>query len=327
MVSPAAEIPTTMKAAVIDQFGGPDLITIRTLPVPNVDATEILIKIHAAGVGVWDADVREGSWRPFETIHFPLVLGTDGAGIVVAKGTRSRRFEIGDRVWACDYANEKGGFYAEYVAVRDDHAGLVPTALDLLEAGAGATTGLTAHQGIDQHLKVKESDAVLIFGGTGAVGTLAIQLAKRRGAYVITTASGRDGTEMVRRLGVDEVIDARASDAPQRLRELAPEGISAVLALAGGENLNRLLEMVRTSGRVAYPNGVEPEPKRRRDYRLIPYDAEIGPRQFTQLKHAAEEAKLQVPIAAVFSLEQAAKAHHRLREGHLLGRIALRIEK
>ena len=325
-LSKLTEIPAWMKAAVIESFGGPEVIKLRTLPVPQVNATEVLINIHAAGVGVWDADIRNGSWRPFGKTTFPLVLGTDGAGVVVAKGPRSRRFNIGDRVWAYDYANPKGGFYAEYAAVKESHVGVVPSGLDLLEAGAGATTGLTAEQGIDDHLKVKASDTVLIFGGTGAVGTLAIQFAKRHGAYVIATASGRDGTKLVRRLGADEVIDARAPDASQRLQARAPGGLTAVLALAGGENLNRLLEQVRANGRVAFPNGVEPEPKRRRNYRLIAYDAEAGPREFLRLKKAAEEAQLEVPIAAVFPLSQAAKAHQRLERGHVLGRIALRIE-
>jgi NADPH:quinone reductase-like Zn-dependent oxidoreductase len=94
---------------------------------------------------------------PFGRPKFPLVLGTDGAGIVVANGTRVRRFSVGDRLWAYHYANPKGGFYAEYVAVDDRHAGRVPKHLDLLQVGAAATTGLTALQGIDVALRVRST--------------------------------------------------------------------------------------------------------------------------------------------------------------------------
>src|ERR1700680_1236116 len=141
-------VPAMMKAAAIDRFGPPQVLTLHTFPVPEPGPSEILIAIHAAGVGVWDASVRDGSWRPYKHLQFPLILGTDGAGIVVSKGSRVRRFDMGDRVWAYHYANPKGGFYAEYVAVDAQHAGLVPKHLDLLQAGAGATTGLTALQGI-----------------------------------------------------------------------------------------------------------------------------------------------------------------------------------
>jgi NADPH:quinone reductase-like Zn-dependent oxidoreductase len=115
---------------------------------------------------VWDAEVRDGSWRPFGNPKFPLVLGTDGAGIVVAKGARVRRFNLGDRLWACDYANPKGGFYAEFVAVDNQHAGRAPKHMDLLQAGAAATTGLTALQGIDGALHVRAGETVLIYGAS-----------------------------------------------------------------------------------------------------------------------------------------------------------------
>src|ERR1700757_5075756 len=134
----------TMKAAAIDRFGPPRVLKLHTLAVPRPGPRQVLIAVYAAGVGVWDADVRSGSWRPYGRPKFPLVLGTDGAGVVVAKGGRGRNFQNGDRVWAYHYANPKGGFYAEYIAVDADHVGSVPRGLDPKEAGAGATTGLTA---------------------------------------------------------------------------------------------------------------------------------------------------------------------------------------
>jgi NADPH:quinone reductase len=321
-----AAIPATMKAAAMDRFGPPSVLKVHTLQVPVPGPREVLIALHSAGVGVWDASIRDGSWRPAGSPDFPLVPGTDGAGIVVAKGARVRRFRIGDRVYAYDYANPKGGFYAEYVAVDANRAGRVPRRLDLLHAGATVTTGLTALQGIDA-LRLRRGETIFIFGASGAVGTLAVQFAKRQRAHVIATASGRDAAALLRRLGADAVIDGRRNDATEKLHALAPKGIDAALVLASGEALESCLSLVRPGRRVAYPNGVEPEPKRRPKIRLLAYDAAVGPREFTRLERAVVEAKLRVPIAAIYSLAQAAKAHARLERGHVLGRIVLRIRE
>jgi NADPH:quinone reductase-like Zn-dependent oxidoreductase len=254
---------------------------------------------------------------------FPLVPGTDGVGIVVAKGAGVRRFRIGERV----YAFKLGGFYAEYVAVTEQNVGRVPGLLDTLQAGAAAVTSLTALQGVDDALHVKKGETLLIFGASGAVGTLAVQLAKRRKARVLATASGRAAASLVQDLGAEAVIDARKSNFIEQLRALTPGGLDAVLALAGGDALEQCLDLVRTGGRVAYPNGVEPEPRRRQGVRLTAYDAEAGPREFARLERAVVEAKLRVPVAAVYPLSQAAKAHVRLQRGHVLGRIVLRVRR
>jgi NADPH:quinone reductase-like Zn-dependent oxidoreductase len=313
-----------MKAAAMERFGPPAVLRLHTLPVPAPGPREVRIALHAAGVGVWDADVRDGSWRPFGRPSFPLIPGTDGAGIVAARGARVRRLRVGDRVWAADY---EGGFYAEYVAVDVDRAAPVPRRLDLLHAGAAVVTGLTALQGIDDALRLRRGETVLIFGASGAVGTLAVQFARRRGARVLATASGRDATRLVRRLGAHGVIDARKAGVRQRLRTLVPDGLDAALALAGGAALETCLDLVRAGGRVAYPNGVEPEPRRRPRVRSLAYDAELGPREFARLGRAVTEARLEVPIAAVYPLAVAARAHARLERGHILGRIVLRIRR
>jgi NADPH:quinone reductase len=171
---------------------------------------------------------------------------------------------------------------------------------------------------------VRRRETVLVFGASGSVGTLAVQFAKRRGARVLATASGTAAMTLVRRLGADAVIDARRDDAADRLRDLTPRGIDAALALAGGDVLERCLDFMRDGGRIAYPNGVEPEPKPRRGFRILAYDAQAGPREFAQLGRAVEEARLRVPIAAAYPLGRAAEAHRRLQE-KVIGRLVLRI--
>ena len=322
-----SEIPATMRAAAIDRFGGPEVLSIHTLPVPEPNAKEVLIALDAAGVGTWDAGQRDGEWAEGDE-QFPLILGLDGAGTVVAVGARVDRVAIGDYVYSYSFSNPKGGYYAEYVAVSAAKVARVPDALGAngaISAAAMPALGLTALQGVDDALELEDGETVIVHGASGNVGMLAVQFAKQRGARVLATASGRDGVEFVRRLGADEVIDGRSDDIGRAAKRFAPDGIDAVLAFVGGHELTGCLDTLRRRGRVAYPNGIEPAPRKRRGLRVKAYDAEAGAREFERLGRAIESAHPQIPIAEVFTLEDAAKAHERLERGHVLGRIVLRI--
>jgi NADPH:quinone reductase len=222
----------------------------------------VLIAVHTAGVGGWDADMRAG-WSPSGRQHFPLVLGTDGSGVVAAVGSHVRRFKRGDKVYSYSWDNPKGGFYAEYACVASEVVASIPRGLDLKHAGAIPTTGLTALQGIDDALHIKKGESLIIHGASGGVGTLAVQFAKLRGALVLATASGDDGVALVRRFGADVAVDGRRDIAAAAGR-FAPDGVDAVLGLAGGDALERCLDALRANGRLAHPNGIEPEPKKRR---------------------------------------------------------------
>ena len=314
-----------MRAAALDRFGKPKVLRLHVLPVPEVGPSEVLIAVHTAGVGGWDADMREGWWPESKRPKPPLVLGTDGSGRIAAVGSRVRRFARGDAVYAYSFANPQGGFYAEYVVVAAGNVSRRPESLDLKEAGAIAATGLTALQGIDDVLHVKRGEAVVIHGASGGVGSLALQFAKMRGARVLATASGRDGIAFVRRLGADAAADGRRDDLRAAALEFAPGGVDAVLALSGGKPLTRLLDAIRRGGRLAFPNGVEPVPRKRRGLSLESYDAAPGVRELARLGRAIDAARLRVPVAASYSLAQAAKAHERLAKGHVLGKIVLRV--
>jgi NADPH2:quinone reductase len=315
-------IPTTMRAAAIDRLGGPEVLTLHTLPVPEPQPRDVLIALHTAGVGSWDAWMREHGRERAKT-RFPFVLGTDGAGLVAAVGSRVRRHEPGDRVYAYDY--DDAGFYAQYVAVPSDKVGRVPPSLDLRKAGAIPTVGLTALQGIDDVLHVRKGESIIIYGASGGVGSLAVQFAKWRGARVLGTASGKDGLAFVRRLGADEVLDHREGDVPDAVRQFAPEGVDALLALASGDSLQHCIAALRPKGRVAYPNGVEPMPPKRRGMAFNAYDAIAGVKEFDRLGRAVEASNLKVPIAAVYPLAEAARAHERIEQGHVLGKVVLKI--
>lgn len=316
------DIPLTMRAAALDEYGGPARFVIREVPVPQPGASEILIRVDTAGVGSWDAEIRSGDIKTEQ--DFPLVLGTDGSGIVADQGSSVTRFRRGDRVYAYVFDNKKSGFYAEYVAVSAKAAGRIPKMLDLQHAGALTVIGLTALQGVDDALRLEAGESVIVHGASGNVGTIAVQFAQWRGAHVLATASGKDGVAFVRRLGIDDVIDGREDDIAEAARDFAPAGIDAVLGLAGGEELLRCIDTLRKGGRVAYPHGVEPAPRERKNVRLKSYDAEASPEKFAALNRAVIGSKLQVPIAREFPLERVREAHQRIELGHVLGKIVLR---
>jgi NADPH:quinone reductase len=237
-----------------------------------------------------------------------------------------RRFAVGDRVYAYEFGNPQGGFYAELAVADAEHVGLVPKRLDLRSAGAVATTGLTALQGIEK-LELRPRHTVLIFGASGAVGTLAVQFAAQRGAYVIATASGTTAQRLVKKLGASKIIDARDGKSIEQLRKFAPDGLDRVLALAGGAALERCLDFVHAQGRVVHPNGIEPEPAERRTFRVRSFDAVASPREFARLKRRIDTGKIRVPIAAVYPLARAADAHRRLERGHVLGRMVFGVRR
>lgn len=307
-----------MRAATIDRRGR---VSIRKIPLPRLGPREVLIAVEASGVGSWDPSMRpEGS-------HERIVPGTDGAGRVQAVGSRVRRFRAREKVYSYSYQNPKGGFHAEFVAVASTKVARVPRGLDSKRAGAIATTGLTALQGVDDALKIRKGETVIVHGASGGVGTLALQFAKLRGARVLATASGRDGVALVRRLGADAAADGKREDLLAAARRFAPDGVDAVLAFAGGKPLARCLDALKPrGGRLAYPNGVEPAPRKRKGVRFIAYDGTPGVREFRRLNRAIEACRLRVPIAKVYPLSRASTAYRLAAKGHVAGKIVLRLD-
>lgn len=319
-------LPTTMRAVAIDAPGGPEALKVRNLPVPTPAPNEVLIAVRAASVASWDLEIRE-SMAYIDNPKYPYTLGSDGSGVVAAAGAAVKRFKPGDEVYAYCWDNPKGGFYAEYVAASSDCVSKLPRGVSLEAAGALGASGLTALSGIDRVLHVRRGETLIIHGASGAVGTLALQIAKVRGARVLATASGEEGVALVRRLGADVALDGRGGDIAGAARQFAPQGVDAVLALAGGPALDQCLDALRGGGRVAYPNGVKPAPQARPGITVRSYDALFGDQkeQFVALNRAVEAAPFEVPIAATFDLADAAAAHRRVAAGRVPGKVLLRI--
>ena len=317
----------TMRAVALDKFGGPEALKIQNLPIPEIDAQEVLIRVEAAGVGAWDPFEREGGFVEITGIKptFPYVLGTDGAGTIAAVGKDVKRFKEGDRVYAAELANPKGGFYAQYAAVKADNASLIPGQLTSEQAAVLPSDGLTALTGLQKVLKLKSGESLMIFGASGGIGHLAIQLAKRLGADVFAIASGDDGVQLAKKLGADSAVDGRSDNVLNAAREFAPSGIDAALVTAGGDRTVRALSAIRKGGRTAYPNGVMPEPTAPDGVAIEAYDGETSRALIDRLNELIDAGPFDVHVDRTFRLEEASKAHKALTEHHL-GKFALRIE-
>lgn len=319
--STSISIPRTMKAEVIDRFGPPEeVMHTATIPVPAVGDDEILIAVCTAGVGVWDPELCEGEFGA--EAGLPRVLGSDGSGTVVAAGSKAQRFAIGDRVYAYGFMNPKGGFYAEYTAVPEDEVSRVPDTLALDEAGAFAVDGLTALAGLDL-VNLAPGATLLIFGASGGVGHLAVQLAKRLGLRELAAASGSDGVALARRLGADEAIDGHSDDLLRRARVFASDGVDSALVLAG-ERAEDLLGLVKQGGRVAYPNGVEPAPRARFGVTVQSYDGYHGRGALERLNGFAALGPLHVEVSRTYALDETPKALVDVTRHHV-GKLAVRV--
>ncbi|MEH1168911.1 NADP-dependent oxidoreductase [Micromonospora sp. CPCC 205539] len=317
-------VPERMQAAAFDEFGGPEVLTLRILPVPKIADDEVLIKVWSAGVGVWDAYELQGTLVP-EGTAFPIVPGADGAGTVVAVGAKVGNVAVDDLVYASAPSHPKGGFYAEYAATKAQYVAKLPASVSVEHAGAMPTDALTALAGLDV-LALPAGSWVLIFGASGGQGHLAVQLAKRQGLNVIAVASGADGVALVTRLGADVSLDGHGdlTEILALIRDAAPSGVGGILAMAGGETLDRLTEALSDGGVVAYAHGVQPEPRERAGVTVRAYDGEANPGQLERLNELIEAGSFEVHVAETFPLGKVVQAHRRLQTSYL-GKLLLTV--
>lgn len=316
----------TMRAVALDEFGGPEALRIQELPIPQIEPNEVLIRVEAAGVGAWDPYEREGRFVEITGVKptFPYVLGTDGAGTIAAVGKDVNRFKEGDRVYAAQLANPKGGFYAQYAAINSDNVSHIPGHMSIEQAAVLPTDAVTALTGLEKVLGLKAGESLMVYGASGGIGHLALQLAKRIGANVFAIASGDDGVQFAKKLGADSVVDGRGDDVLEAAKTFAPNGIDAALVTAGGERTDEALLAIRKGGRIAYPHGVMPEPTAPDGVEIEAYDGEASRALIDRLNALIESGPFDVQVDRVFPLEEAGKAHKALAEHHL-GKIALQV--
>jgi NADPH:quinone reductase-like Zn-dependent oxidoreductase len=317
-----AQLPAQMKAAAFDRFGPPDVVHVEVVPVPELGAHDVLVEVATAGVGQWDPELVDGSFKLGER-RFPQWIGSDGAGTVRAIGDRVTRVAVGDRVYGSGFGNPKGGFYAEFAAIDEKSLARIPDTIAFDEAGALAISGLTALQGLDR-LELAREEPVMILGASGAVGHVAVQLAKRLGLRVFAVAAKDDGVALVDRLGADQVVEGHHSF-QKTAREFAPTGFAGALVFAGARGWKDALELVPRGGRVAWPNGVEPEPITPRGVKRVVYDAEVSAPALDWLGTLVARGPFHVNIARSYSLDATAQALKDVRKHHL-GKLAIQIQ-
>lgn len=243
----------TMRAFVLNRYGGPEATELREVPAPNPGAQEVLVRVHAAGLNPLDFKIRNGMLKVVQRFKFPIVMGNELAGIVEAVGEGVTRFAIGDRIFA-RVAKDSLGAFADYAAIPESIVAPLPGSLDFETAAGIPLAGLTALQALRDELNLKPGSRVFIPGGAGGVGTFAIQIAKWLGAEVTTTASPR-GAALVKRVGADRVIDYTAQAFEDHVRDM-----DGVFDLIGGETLRKSFGVVKRGGKVVSIAGM-PEPE------------------------------------------------------------------
>jgi NADPH:quinone reductase len=317
-----------MRAVVVDRFGGPEVLSVRNVPIPDPEPDQILIEVESAGIGVWDVAEREGRLAKMFGIQpkFPWVLGSEGAGKIVAVGDKVSGFSSGDLVYGDIWsttATTKTGFYAEYAALKMDHAWPIPNNVTTEQAGALLIDGATALRGLDDTLGLKQGEKLMIFGASGGLGHLAVQLGKRLGARVFAIASGEDGVALAQRLGAEVAVDGHSGNISDRARKFAPKGFDSALITVPGEAAEKALTLMRDGGRVAYPwVNQRPAPKAPSTVRLNGYNGTFDRALVSKLNKVIEEGPFEVCLGKTFPLDHVVDAYQAIGSHHI-GRLAL----
>jgi len=308
-----------MKAVTIHKYGSADELIYEETENPGLLRDDVLIKVYATSVNPVDWKVRSGNYPGADQRAWPVILGWDVSGTIEHLGKEVTGFQIGDEVYARPNTKRQGT-YAEYVAVNYKEIALKPNSIDHIHAAAVPLAGMTAWQGLFDHGKLQAGQKVLIHAAAGGVGIYAVQLAKWKGAYVIGTAS-ESNIDFLKDLGADEVIDYNNEDFEERLGN-----IDLVLDLIGGDVQLKSLEVLK-------PGGIFVSTLAIKDEAAIAAKGLTGGRFMTQsnpedlrkMAQLIDEGKLKPIIYDIVDLKDAAEAQRTIEEGHVRGKIVLKV--
>jgi NADPH:quinone reductase-like Zn-dependent oxidoreductase len=308
-----------MRKVIHRSFGAPDVLEVVAAERPEPAPNEVLVEVHAIGVNPADWLLRQ---RPHPALRHPLPLtpGFDVSGVVVGSGSMQGRFRIGEEVFGMVAFPDQGDAYAEYVVSRPRHLARKPPQVSHDQAAALPMAALTAWQGFEDIAEVKAGQRLLVHAAAGGVGHIVVQLAKLRGAYVVATASAGKH-EFVRGLGADEVIDYRAVDFTQAVRD-----VDVVFDLVGDDNPLRSLDVLRDGGALIAGKGISAaalEKAERRGIRAGRFQVEPDHAALSQIADLVASERLRVHVDRTFSLEEAAKAHELGESSDFVGKLVL----
>ncbi len=306
-----------MKAARILRFGPPNVIVNDDLPRPEPTAGQLLVRVKAAGVGNWDALIREGK---VELQPLPFVLGSELSGIVEAIGAEVSGFKAGDEVYGA--TNERfTGAYAEYALPSARMMAQKPKTLNFIEAASAPIVSVTAWQMLFECAHVTAGQTVLIHGAAGNVGAFAVQLAKQAGLHVVATAGSAD-LDYVRGLGADRVVDYKKERFEESLT-----GVDVVLDTVGGDTQQRSLQVLKPGGILVSVVSPVPETTQKRyGIRAAYFYVEVTTQRLDKITELFDSGKLFTDVGNVLPLEEARIAHEMLGGApHKRGKIVLSI--
>ena len=305
-----------MKAARIHQFGPPEVISLDELPQPTATGNEVLVRVAAAGVGPWDAWIREG--KSVVTVALPVTLGSDISGIVEQIGPGVGQFAVGDAVYGVSNANFTGG-YAEYTVASENTLSLKPKSLDWLAAASAPVVAVTAWQMLFEYAEAQSGQSVLILGAAGNVGSYAVQLAAQAGLIVFATASSAD-VDDVRGLGAALVVDYKAAS----LADVVPL-VDIVLDMVGGNVRDAFLPKIKPGGiLVSIVSAISPTPAP--DIRGIFFLVDVASERLRKLTERFDSGRLRANVGTDLPLEAVRLSHEMLGGApHRRGKIVLRV--
>lgn len=310
-----------MKAIVIEKYGEAEELIEKELPKPAVKANQVLIEMRATSINPIDWKLRAGYMKDAIPFEFPLILGWDAAGIVSEVGEEVSDFKVGDEVFARPAM--ENGTYAEYVAVDENLVALKPENLTFQEAASTPLAGLTAWQCLVDFGEIKAGDKVFIQAGSGGVGSFAIQIAKSFGAYVISTASGKNEA-FLKELGVDEFINYETTDFAEVVKDA-----DIVVDTMGGEILEKSHDIVKKGGRLVSIAG-EPNAEKAKANGIKAESLWLNPngKQLAELGELMEQGKVKSHIGHTFSLsaEGLRDAHKLSATHHAKGKIVIEVK-
>ena len=310
----AVAAQSSMKAIVIHSSGGPEVLKYENAPRPQPKDDEVLIRVMAAAVNPVDVFIREG-----RSNQFPLIPGMDVAGVVEQAGNEVTKFKPGDAIYAYLSFEEQGG-YAEFAVAKQDHVALKPKSIDFEHAAAVPLAATTAWQALVEKAGLSAGQTVLIHGGSGGVGTFAVQIAKARGAKVIATASTAN-QNLLKQLGVDQPIDYTTTKFEDVVKD-----VDVVLNAVRGDTLARSYGVVKKGGIIVSITGPpDPTELEKHGIRGTGLSAHPDAKVLEELAKLIDAGKITPIVSAVMPLVDVAKAHQQIASRHTRGKMVLRV--
>lgn len=308
----------TMKAVRVHDFGGPDVLKLEDAPRPEPGATDILVRVSAAGVNPIDWKIRSGKASiPKEAL--PITPGYDVAGVVEAVGAEVKAFKPGDEVFAY-MSLQRGGGYAQFAIVKESEAAVKPAKASFEEAAATPLAALTAWQALFDKAGLREGQTALIHGGAGGVGHFAVQFAHSRGAKVIATASEKNHA-FLKSIGADVCVDYKA----QKFEDVAKD-VDVVLDTIGGDTQARSFGCLRKGGfLVSIVQPPSPDKLKEHEVKGAVFLVKPNGAQLSEIAALIDSGKVKTEVSATFPLADAAKAHEASETGHTRGKLVLTV--